>query len=165
MVTHFLFRHRDRLVGAWGAGSLLVLWPPRGWLPSLVPVLAGLALRLWARRHIGPHSRGRILSTEVKCTGGPYRYLAHPLYTANLLVIAGVSTMLAGPTPAALALVGGPVLLYAWLAAMEGKALRDARSPERAGALPSAERGMRSEWASLLPPLALWSSLLWVARR
>lgn len=163
MVTTFLFRHRDRLVGAWGAGSVLALWPPRGWTPSIAAVLAGLTLRLWARRHIGPHSRGRILSNTERCTGGPYRFLDHPLYAANLLVVAGLATLLAGPAPKALPAVLGPAILYAWLAREESRALREARAPERSHPLPRGDRGMRSEWASVLPPLALWSLLLWAA--
>ena len=165
MVTTFLFRHRDRLVGAWGAAGLVASWTPRGWIPSIAAILGGLALRLWARRHIGPHSRGRILSTGVRCTGGPYRWTRHPLYAANLLVVAGLATLMAGPTPAALALVSGPAALYAWLAWKEGQALDLAGAPERSQALPPGERGLRSEWASVLPPLAIWSLLLWVSVR
>lgn len=159
-MTTFLFRHRDRLVGAWGVGAVVASWTPRGWTPSILAVLGGLALRLWARRHIGPHSRGRILSTEVRCTGGPYRWFDHPLYAANLLVVAGLATLLAGPTPAALALTSGPAALYAWLAWKERQALDRSGVPERSSPLPRNERGLRSEWASILPPLALWSMIL-----
>lgn len=163
MVTTFLFRHRDRLVGAWGAGAIVASWEPKGWFPSLVPLLAGLALRIWARHHIGPHSRGRILSTAERCTSGPYHFVAHPLYLANLLVVCGIATLLAGPTPTSIALVSGPAALYAWLAHREGAALRNATPRERSRALPASERRLASEWASTAPPLALWALLLWAA--
>lgn len=163
MVTTFLFRHRDRLLVAWGVGSVVACWAPVGWTPSLVPLLSGLALRLWARRHIGPHSRGRILSTDVRCTGGPYRFLEHPLYVANLLVVCGLATLLAGPTGTALALLSGPTALYSWLGRAESRALDAARPRQSALALPPGERKLGSEWASLAPPLALWTFLLWAA--
>lgn len=163
MVTTFLFRHRDRLIGAWGVGAMAACWPPKGWLPSLVPLLAGLGLRLWARHHIGAHSRGRILSSAVRCTGGPYRFLHHPLYVANFLVVLAIASLLAGPTANALAAASGPALLYAWLGNREQAALDAANPLERSSSLPANERRLASEWASLAPPLALWAALLWAS--
>jgi protein-S-isoprenylcysteine O-methyltransferase Ste14 len=155
----FLFRHRDRLLGAWGVGFLALSCPPRGLPSSVVLLAAGIALRLWARAHIGPHSRGRNLSAPVRCTGGPYAFLAHPLYVANLLVIAALALQIAGPSPAAAAALTGPTLLYVLLARTETRHLLATAPPERPRPLPWAQRRMASEWASLLPPLALWLAL------
>lgn len=163
MVTTFLFRHRDRLIGAWGVGAIAACWTPKGWVPSLLPLLAGLGLRLWARHHIGPHSRGRILSSTVRCTGGPYRFLHHPLYLANFLVVCAIALVLAGPTATALAAASGPALLYGWLGNRERAALDAANPRELSSPLLPHERRLVSEWASVAPPLALWTTLLWVA--
>lgn len=152
----WLFRHRDRLVAAWGLLAVVLSWPPRGWLPSLVPLLAGVALRLWARAHIGPHSRGRILASPERCAGGPYRILAHPLYAANLLSILALALSLVGPSLSALLVLAGPAALYAVLARAETRRLRALDPPVRTTALPRSERRLRSEWASIAPPSALW---------
>lgn len=160
-MTPFLFRHRDRLLAVWGAGFLVLAWPPRGFGASLLPLLAGAALRLWARAHIGPHSRGRNLFAPVRCAGGPYALLPHPLYAANLLVVSALALQAAGPTVAAAAAVAGPALLYVVLARAEDRHLRAANPPVRSEALPWNQRRLASEWASLLPPSALWI-LLWM---
>jgi len=158
-VTAFLFRHRDRLLALWGAGFLALGWPPRGMPASVVLLAAGAALRLWARAHIGPHSRGRNLSAPVRCAGGPYALLRHPLYAANLLAIAALAFQTAGPSVgAALALVG-PVALYAVLGRAESRHLDTLNPPVRTAPLPWDQRRMGSEWASLLPPALLWIAL------
>lgn len=162
-VEDVLFRHRDRLVAAWGLGAFVLSWPPRGWLPSLLPLLAGFALRLWARAHIGPHSRGRFLSSPERCAGGPYRFLAHPLYVANLLAILAIALALAGPSLAVAGILSGPMLLYAFLGRAETRRMRELAPPARTAALPRAERRLRSEWASILPPAALWAFLQFFA--
>jgi len=163
-VISFLFRHRDRILAAWGLLAIAVFRPPRGWVPSLAFLLAGFSLRLWARAHIGPHSRGRNLSSPERCTGGPYRWIDHPLYVANLLVIAGVALEIAGPEPAALVILSGPVVLYALLGRAESRRMDASNPPERSTPLPWSERRMASEWASLVPSLLLWGLLAWWSR-
>ncbi len=51
--------------------------------------LGGIGLRIWARRHIGDHTRGRIGEAPLLATQGPYRWLRHPLYLANGLCASG----------------------------------------------------------------------------
>jgi len=165
VVSAFLYRHRDRLVVAWCAGCALATWPPVGWVRSWPLLVAGLALRIWARAHIGPHSRGRNLSAPERCVGGPYRWIGHPLYLANLLVAAALGLALSGPAPAAALFLAGPAALYAALARAESARLRLEAPPPRSQALPWNLRRMRSEWASLVPPVLAWTLLLWVARR
>jgi protein-S-isoprenylcysteine O-methyltransferase Ste14 len=53
---------------------------------------AGLTLFLWAMRNLGrQYTPGHAahLPTEI-VTAGPYRYIRHPVYTANLLMTAGI---------------------------------------------------------------------------
>lgn len=158
-MTAFLFRFRGELLAAWGVGALVWGGPPRGFPPSLALVVSGLALRAWARRHIGPHSRGRVLDCPERSVAGPYRYLSHPLYVANLLVVASLALALVGPTPQALVLLLGPVLLYAFLARAESAFVARSRTPERRTPHDRSTGGWRSEWASFAPPLAAWIAL------
>ncbi len=65
---------------------------------ALIPVALGFGLRLWAARHIGPHSNGVSFAPYGRettsganslATGGPYAFTRHPLYVANFLVASG----------------------------------------------------------------------------
>jgi len=124
-VNAFLYRFRGELVVLWNLAFLPWILPSRGWMPSAFPLLAGLALRAWARRHIGAHSRGRILAYPERVEDGPYRWIPHPLYLANLLVLAGLASCVLGPRPPCLALaLAGPAFLYALLARAESRLLR-----------------------------------------
>ncbi|MDR3000210.1 MAG: hypothetical protein LBU89_03005 [Fibromonadaceae bacterium] len=86
---------------------MLALYSYRGLLTALLGVLllflpvapfefAGIAffaaatfLRIWARRHIGEHSRGAELACPKIVQSGPYKYTRHPLYISNFM--AGVA--------------------------------------------------------------------------
>ena len=56
----------------------------------LLPVVAGIFLRVWAGAHIGDHSNGTGLTAGPRAHTGPYRFLRHPLYLSNLAVAAGL---------------------------------------------------------------------------
>lgn len=157
-MTVFLYRFRGELVVLWGMACLPWILPSRGWTPSALFLLAGLALRAWARRHIGAHSRGRTLACPERVAGGPYRWISHPLYLANLLVLAGLASCVLGPTTVRVALVlAGPALLYALLARAESRLLRRQDPPARTAPLDAVSGRWRSEWASFLPPILLWT--------
>jgi protein-S-isoprenylcysteine O-methyltransferase Ste14 len=156
-----LFHLTYRLRG-WGASSLVLLgawsvWPsrssgtPTAW--SAAPVLFGLALRLWARRYIGLHSRGSVPQAPCRVVGGPYRFVPHPLYVANVLVVVGLLGALLPVRSVGLAAF--PVILfYAYLAHGESLMLARENPPLQSGAI--AHSGWRKEIWSVLPPLALW---------
>lgn len=163
-MSAFLFRFRGELLALWGIAAFAWAWPPRGCTASLVPLAAGLALRAWARRHIGPHSRGRDMSCPERSVAGPYRFLPHPLYLANLLVAGSLSLSLAGWDLRAILLLGGPLVLYALLARAESAFVERSRSPARTAPHDRTSGGWRSEWASFLPPLGLWALLQLLAR-
>lgn len=86
------------------AALLLVVVPLRG-LGRLLPAspaamaaglaveLAGLALAIWARRHLGRNWSGAI-SIKVDhrlIRSGPYRLVRHPIYTGLLAMYAGAA--------------------------------------------------------------------------
>ena len=65
--------------------------------PSAVDVLAALpilalgeALRFAGLRYLDASARGTRLRAETLSTGGPYRFLRHPLYAGNILLVAGI---------------------------------------------------------------------------
>jgi len=71
-------------------GLLLLLLPPAPFSPIWIPIfLAAFFLRIWARQHIGEHSRGSKLVCDAIVKTGPYRYIKHPLYLSNFM--AGVA--------------------------------------------------------------------------
>lgn len=48
-----------------------------------------VALRIWARRYIGEHSRGKAHDACELVTAGPYAYVRHPLYLSNTGIALG----------------------------------------------------------------------------
>lgn len=56
----------------------------------LVWVVAGMALRLWAGAHLGPHGNASRPEAPRLSRNGPYRYSRNPLYLSNLAVGAGL---------------------------------------------------------------------------
>jgi len=74
-----------------GLAFLLLLSPPSPNIEMLaIPIFAlSVSLRIWARMHIGLHSRGAELCAPQIVKSGPYSFFKHPLYLSNWL--AGVS--------------------------------------------------------------------------
>ncbi|MDR2555999.1 MAG: hypothetical protein LBC64_11330 [Fibromonadaceae bacterium] len=70
-------------------GLLLLLLPPAPFEPSCyfgIPIfLVAFFLRIWARLHIGEHSRGAELVCDEIVKTGPYKYIKHPLYLSNFM--------------------------------------------------------------------------------
>ena len=56
---------------------------------------AGVALAIWARRHLGRNWSGRIAIKEGHelVRSGPYEFLRHPIYTAILAMYAGIAVV------------------------------------------------------------------------
>lgn len=158
-----LYRWRGFLASACGLLGALWLWPPprsgQAWqrLWSLLPLLAGLALRVWARRHIGLHTRGKWLEAPYRAIGGPYRHLSHPLYLANVLVALGCLGAIGGGVGATLLATLPVALLYVLLARGESAFLAAGNPPTQSTRV---ERpGWAKEFWSLVPPLVLWGVL------
>lgn len=86
-------------------------------------VALGLGLVVWARRTLGRHYSpcfDALVPQDVVRTG-PYRYVRHPIYTANLLLVLGVF----GLSGSALVLANAIVLAayYRWSASREEEVL------------------------------------------
>lgn len=94
--------------------------------------------------------------------GGPYRWLDHPLYLANLLVLGGLAWRLVGDRPfLVLASLCGPLALYALLARAERQLLNRTLAPATNLPVDARSGKWTSEWASILPPLAVWVLVGW----
>ncbi len=82
-VDRFLRRHRGKLHLL--AFLLAVAWATPSFVTILlgVPlVIVGLALRTWASGYLVKNAR--------LCTAGPYGLCRHPMYLANLIILAGI---------------------------------------------------------------------------
>ncbi len=82
-VDRFLRRHRGKLHLL--AFILAVVWATPNWwaiLLGLPLVVVGLALRTWASGYLAKNTR--------LCTTGPYGLCRHPMYLANLIILAGI---------------------------------------------------------------------------
>lgn len=91
---------------------------------GLVTAAAGLGLFLWSMRCLGkqfsPCNRAR--RPEKIVSHGPYRWVRHPIYTANLLLLAGLFLL----TASAWLLLNFAILnaCYQWSARREEQHLR-----------------------------------------
>jgi protein-S-isoprenylcysteine O-methyltransferase Ste14 len=69
---------------------------PRSAIASAIGVLivtAGLALAVWARRHLGRNWSGEVMVKveHALVTSGPYRWVRHPIYSGMTLALIGTA--------------------------------------------------------------------------
>jgi protein-S-isoprenylcysteine O-methyltransferase Ste14 len=78
----FLRRHRRTIgIPLVVAALLLARYNPRFLIPSLILVVIGELIRIWAAGHL---QKEKILTT-----GGPYRFIRNPLYLGSFLIAIG----------------------------------------------------------------------------
>ncbi len=85
-------RLSPRLLAVYAVGLALLFSArpsPRSLALGLVPLAAGVALRVWAT--------GYLHKNDALSVSGPYAYLRHPLYLGTLLVGTGLAWMAASP--------------------------------------------------------------------
>ncbi|MCC7440856.1 MAG: isoprenylcysteine carboxylmethyltransferase family protein [Bdellovibrionales bacterium] len=94
---------------AQGAASVLIF--SAGWVVAIV----GQTLRAWGAGYVGPVARGMNPGRVELATGGPYRFVRHPLYLGNILGMTGFSLSAAAFLPPVIALLlVGATFLSAW---------------------------------------------------
>jgi protein-S-isoprenylcysteine O-methyltransferase Ste14 len=94
-----------------GIGRLLPIHPAI-MIIGLIVEFTGVALAIWARRHLGRHWSGRIAINvdHQLIRTGPYRWLRHPIYTGLLAMYVGTAIV----TGERLALIGLALAVYAY---------------------------------------------------
>jgi len=147
------FRFRGWLLGSLALLVLISSRPTATSITLALPFLIlGLFFRGWAFAHLGSRGRTRDPSPPPdRVVRGPYKWLNHPVYAANVLVALGI--LLAAAPGYALGLVaGGFVLgLYGMLALREQRQMKDVPI-RRSGALLSVlalARCERSSWLTV----------------
>lgn len=85
-----LFKYRGVISAPFFILLLLFSRPVCIPVPAYVLIALGLALRLWAAGYLGERSRKNRFDAEYVVINGPYKYLKHPLYTGNFLLVCGV---------------------------------------------------------------------------
>lgn len=102
-VGNFFYRFRGYVLGV--LALLLFLFPPNRlpqsfssidfglcvlWFAVFLFYLFGITLRVYARRYIGEHTRGKVHDAEILVNQGPYSYIRHPLYVSNFMIACGI---------------------------------------------------------------------------
>ena len=75
-------------------GNLFGRYPVLGNILSLLLVLTGLALRVWAGGSAGSHTRKASIEAPRLATGGPYAYVRNPIYFASIILGLGMVGLL-----------------------------------------------------------------------
>jgi protein-S-isoprenylcysteine O-methyltransferase Ste14 len=88
---NFVYPHRGALTAL--LALALFLAPPAPFLRpgALTWIFSAFFLRVWARRYIGPHSRGSRIVCPEQVKDGPYAGFSHPLYLSNFLFAIGLA--------------------------------------------------------------------------
>ncbi|MCL6563729.1 MAG: isoprenylcysteine carboxylmethyltransferase family protein [Firmicutes bacterium] len=99
-------------------------WPPAVRAAGLVVMGAGIALRQWAIRVLGPWFTVRVTvqADQVLVTRGPYRVLRHPAYAGAWLAVIGAGVAI-GRAGAAVILAVVPLLGWLYRIRVEEAAL------------------------------------------
>jgi protein-S-isoprenylcysteine O-methyltransferase Ste14 len=108
--------------------------------------IAGLALRAWARVHIGRSSDTRRLHARRLVTTGPYAVTRNPLYLGNVAIATGLATWIGAGLAA-------PILAIALVAHYTRVILAEERQLEAAFGEPyRAYRGATGRWLPIPRP-------------
>ena len=75
-------------------------------------IIVGIVIRLWAAGYIGVSARTASFDTRYRITDGPYRFLKHPLYAGNLLLVTGVTILFNPPLFFALSVTVLYIVIY-----------------------------------------------------
>jgi protein-S-isoprenylcysteine O-methyltransferase Ste14 len=120
-----MYKHRG-IISAFLCVLLLLLPPASfgfGGYTGIPLFFAACFLRIWARMHIGEHSRaGELACPEIVKTG-PYRYIRHPLYLSNFMAGIAFAVFHAGFSFGALGFCGVYGGFLWWLALNENRFL------------------------------------------
>jgi protein-S-isoprenylcysteine O-methyltransferase Ste14 len=124
-----LYKHRGLFSAIFAV--FLFLQPAAPFLRwrAVTCVLASFVLRVWARRHIGAHSRGDALACPQWVKSGPYAVIRHPLYVSNFLFATGLAYFHLDFGFLLLGYLAAFALFLAYLACKENEFIRQKNPP------------------------------------
>jgi protein-S-isoprenylcysteine O-methyltransferase Ste14 len=148
-----LFRNRGLILACIACLALALSQPSSESLrAALVPLTAGVCLRSWAFIYLGTGGRTRDPSSPQRRTvGGPYRWLAHPVYASNVVISWSLLFAASPGLYLSLVFLGGVVALYCVLGIRESQQLRGLEGTRKEPMLSLSElaRSERSTWIQL----------------
>jgi len=89
---------------------------------GVVLCVAGMAILVWARQHLGTNWSQTVAAKEGHelVTSGPYRFVRHPMYAGGLLACVGSVIVCGGPWIFLLVILGA---LFLWRTSAEDKVM------------------------------------------
>ncbi|MCL2284436.1 MAG: hypothetical protein FWC26_14060 [Fibromonadales bacterium] len=122
-MSEFLYKNRGIITAF--LGVLLLVFPPSPFECIGIPFLiAAVFLRIWARMHIGEHSRGSELACPEIVKTGPYKYINHPLYLSNFMAGGALALFHTGFSKETLAFCAIYAIFLTYLAKKENTFLK-----------------------------------------
>ncbi len=114
---------------------IALVWQARPRDSIIIPVIMtviGLGVRAWAAGYIGKIARIGEYRSRFRITGGPYRFLRHPLYIGNLLLVCGTVILFHPPLWLAVIIIALFLIEYGFFIYAEEKFLKDLpKQPEK----------------------------------
>ncbi len=84
------------------------------WLWSFIATVGG-ALTLWATKSLPPKTNMMPLPIKERTQKGPYKWLAHPMYIGEIIMVTGLGGMAAGIWNALCAFTVIELLVSYWI--------------------------------------------------
>ena len=114
-IGEFLYKYRAVIAAPFFIFLVIFSRPTHLQIFSIIFMIAGTLLRIWAAGYIGTKSRDNRFTTPHLITSGPYRYLRHPLYLGNFFLVIGVILLFNPPIWLAILLIILFIIVYSMI--------------------------------------------------
>lgn len=89
----FLFRYRGVIALPFFILLFICSGPGTNVIIAFILIISGLCLRIWAAGYLGVRGRKKVFVADYVIINGPFKYLKHPLYIGNFLLVFGVNVL------------------------------------------------------------------------
>ena len=148
-----LFRNRGLILAGVACLALALAHPSYESLAfAFLPLSIGVFLRSWAFVYLGTTGRTRNPSgPKLRTVGGPYRWLAHPVYASNVVIACALLCAASPGFYRSVFFLGLVIALYCVLGIRESLQWsgREGTRGERLLSMPELARSERSTWVQL----------------